>query len=91
MSTIALILIVTVIAIAVVSKLPVLDALAKPLIDLLMAGIKAAAATLVSWFVYMFKLVWNAHSVILEHLLKSPEELDPSLKVRGKGPGSGSA
>lgn len=85
MSTIALILVAVLIAIAVISKLPGLDQLTKPLIDLLMTGIKAGTAAFASWVVYMSKLVWDAHMVILEHLMKSPEELDPSLKVRNKG------
>lgn len=85
MSTIAIILVAALIAIAVISKLPGLDQLSKPLIDLLVSGIKAGTAAFASWVVYMSKLVWDAHMVILEHLIKSPEELDPSMKVRNKG------
>lgn len=85
MSTIVVILVVIVIAIAVISKLPGLDQLAKPMVDLLVTGIKTGAAAFVSWIVYMSKLVWDAHLVILEHLVKTQDELDPSLKVRNKG------
>lgn len=85
MSTIAIILVAALIAIAVISKLPGLDQLSKPLIDLLVAGIKAGTAAFASWLVYMSKLIWDAHLVIAEHLVKSADELDPSLKVRNKG------
>lgn len=85
MSTVALIIVAALIAIAVISKLPGLDQLSKPLIDLLVSGIKAGTAAFASWVVYMSKLVWDAHMVILEHLVKSADELDPSLKVRNKG------
>jgi hypothetical protein len=66
----------------VASKIPGLELLVKPIIDLLFSMIKVVSENSYLWFIWLFKLLWNSHADLLNNLFHKAEDLDPSIAVR---------
>lgn len=68
----------------IASKIPGLEYLVKPLIDLTFSFIKVIAENFTSWFIWLFKLLWQSHMELLQHLIFPAEAIDPSVEIRRK-------
>lgn len=84
MNTVVLIMLLIAGAIVLLSRIPGLEHLTRPLVELVVSAIKVTAATMAAWSVYVFKAVWGAHGDVVNHLTKSEAELDPSHAMRNK-------
>jgi len=82
MNTIAFIVAGVIIALVVLAKVPGLEHTVRPMIDLVFTAIKAVLETMVSWGIWMFKLLWDAHMEIFKHLMLSAEAIDPSVAIK---------
>lgn len=69
-------------ALVVLAKIPGLEHLVKPIIDLAFTGLKVFLESAIAWAVWLFKLVWEAHWGLIQHLLLPAETLDPSAVMR---------
>lgn len=82
MNTIAFVIAGVIIALVILAKIPGLEHTVRPMIDLVFTAIKAILENLVSWGIWMFKLLWDAHMELLKHLMLSPESIDPSVAIK---------
>jgi hypothetical protein len=82
MSTLVFILAIVPFVLFLLSKIPGLDLLAKPLVDIAFSLIKLVAENLWMWLIWLFKNLWFSHAELLQHLLFSAQSMDPSVKVR---------
>lgn len=82
MNTIAFVAAVLVLALVIMAKLPGVEHLVRPVIDLLFSAIKVFADGAFGWTVYITKALWFSHVEVLQHLLLSPEALDPTYAIR---------
>jgi hypothetical protein len=71
-----------VVLLVILAKIPGLEHTVRPIIDLVFSAIKFCAENIVSWSIWLFKVLTGAHSEVLRHLLFSAESLDPSLEMR---------
>ena len=84
MSTLLFILAVAVLILVITSRIPGLEHLIKPLIDLLFTALKAILENVALWSIFLFKNLWSSHLELIRHLLFSAESVDPSVAVREK-------
>ena len=84
MNTIGFIAAAVVLGLIVLAKIPGLEHTVRPFIDLLFTGLKVFLENLVSWSIWLFKLLWGAHMELLQHLTLSPEQIDPSVEMKKK-------
>ncbi|KWT86100.1 MULTISPECIES: hypothetical protein [unclassified Variovorax] len=82
MSTVLFILACGVLCLVVLSKIPGLEHLVKPLIDLVFTGVKVGAASGSYWAIWLTKLLLASHTDLIRHLFLSAEAIDPSMAVR---------
>lgn len=84
MNTIMFVLAGVVLALVVLAKIPGLEHTVRPLIDLVFTFIKAFLENMVSWSIWLFKLLWDAHFELVQHLLLSAESIDPTVAIKQK-------
>lgn len=84
MSTILFVLACIALGLVVLAKIPGLEHVVKPVIDLLFTAIKVICANGSYWVVWLVKLLISSHLDLLRHLLLSAESIDPTLSVRDK-------
>lgn len=84
MNTIVFVAAGALLALVVLAKIPGLEHLVKPLIDLVFSFIKVMGENMVSWSIWLFKLLWESHFELLQHLTLSAETIDPSTAFREK-------
>jgi len=84
MSTLLFILACIALGLVVLAKIPGLEHIVKPVIDLVFTAIKVVAANGSYWVVWLVKLLVASHLDLLRHLLLSAESIDPTLSVRDK-------
>lgn len=82
MNTIALIAAIVVLGLVVLAKLPGLEHLVRPIIDLIFTGVKVIAEGAFGWTVYMTKALWSSHVELIMHLMLAPAQLDPTFAIR---------
>ncbi len=82
MNTIAFIAAGVLLALVILAKIPGLEHTVRPMIDLLFTAIKAILENMVSWGIWLFKLLWDAHMELMRHLLLSAESIDPSVAIK---------
>lgn len=82
MNTLAFIFAGSILGLIVLAKIPGLEHTVRPMIDLLFTGIKAALENGISWGIWLFKVLWDAHWDLLRHLVLPPEAIDPSVAVK---------
>ena len=68
----------------IASKIPGVELLVKPIIDLIFSFIKVIFENSHLWFIWLFKLLWNSHSELIKNLTSSAEDLDPSIAVKSR-------
>jgi hypothetical protein len=68
----------------VLSKIPGLEHMVKPVIGLFFSLIQFVAENATNWLIWLFKLLWGSHLELLKHLVVPIEVLDPSAAVRDK-------
>lgn len=73
-----------VLVLVILAKIPGLEHTVKPLIDLLFTGIKLVLENAVSWFIWLFKLLLDAHLSLVTNLIFSDRTLDPSVAIKEK-------
>jgi hypothetical protein len=71
-----------VLLLVILAKIPGLEHTVRPMIDLVFSAIKFCAENMVSWSIWLFKVLTGAHSEVFRHLLFSAEALDPSVEMR---------
>lgn len=71
----------------VLAKIPGLEHLVKPVIDLVFSLIKVICENFWSWVIWLFKLLWSSHAELLQHLVLSAESIDPSVAIKEKAEG----
>lgn len=84
MNTIAFIVAGGLLAIVILAKIPGLEHMVRPIIDLVFTFIKAFLENAVSWSIWLFKLLWEAHMELIKHLIYSAEDIDPSVAIKKK-------
>lgn len=82
MNTILFILAGAVLVMVVLAKIPGLEHLVRPIVDLLFTGLKVVIENVVSWFIWLFKVLWSSHLEVAQHLVFSAEAIDPSIEMR---------
>lgn len=82
MNTLGFLLACAVLVLIAISKLPGLEHLVRPTIDLLFKGLQAVIESSVSWSIWAAKAMLGAHIEVAKHLVLSEEALDPSAAVR---------
>lgn len=87
MNTIAFIAASILLSLVVLAKIPGLEHTVRPVIDLVFTGIKAVLENLISWSIWLFKLLMASHIEVFKHLVLSAEALDPSHEIRKQAEG----
>jgi hypothetical protein len=82
MSLVLIILFSIPVALLVLSKIPGVELLVKPIVDILFSLIRLSVENLWMWLIWLFKNLWFAHIEVLQHLVMSAEQLDPSVRMR---------
>jgi hypothetical protein len=82
MNTIAFLAACFVLGLVVAAKIPGLEHLVRPIIDLVFSAVKVIAEGAFGWTVYLFKALWFAHVELLQHLALTPESIDPTFAIR---------
>ena len=77
-----LILAVVVIALFVLSKIPGLEHIVKPLVGAIFKLIEAVVALLWSWAIYSGKALLQAHVTFIKHLMLPASAIDPTDSLR---------
>lgn len=70
------------VALLVLSKIPGVELLVKPIVDILFSLIRMTTENLWMWLIWLFKNLWFSHIEVLQHLILSAETLDPSVRMR---------
>ena len=73
-----------ILGLVVLAKIPGLEHTVRPLIDLVFTGIKVGLENAVSWSIFLFKLLWGSHMELAQHLMMTPEQIDPSYEMKKK-------
>jgi hypothetical protein len=84
MNTIVFVAAGAILLLVVLAKIPGLEHLVKPLIDLLFSLLKVIAENMTNWFVVLFKLLWQSHMELMAHLVFKAESLDATVAMREK-------
>lgn len=84
MNTIAFIAAGILLLLVVLAKIPGLEHTVRPMIDLVFTAIKAILENMVSWSIWLFKLLFDAHIEMLRHLTLSAADIDPSVEFKEK-------
>jgi len=71
-----------VLTLIVLAKIPGLEHMVRPVIDLVFTAVKAVGENAVSWGIWLFKILWSCHIEFVRHLILSAEVIDPSTEVR---------
>lgn len=82
MNTIIFFLAIVVLGLVIMAKIPGLEHMVRPSIDLIFTAIKALAENSVSWFIWLFKNVWKSHAELLTHLFLPASKLDPMYDIK---------
>jgi hypothetical protein len=82
MNTLAFFAAASVLVLIVLAKIPGLEHLVRPVIDLIFTGVKVVAENLASWVIWLLKALWGAHAELVQHLIFSAETLDPSIEMK---------
>lgn len=67
-------------AIVIMAKIPGLEHTVRPIIDLVFTFLKAFLENAVSWSIWLFKVILDAHLELAKHLIYSAEDMDPSIE-----------
>lgn len=84
MNTIAFIIGGILLALVIFSKIPGLEHLVRPVIDILFSLLKVLAENAYSWTIWLWKALFAAHIEVARNLFMKPEDLDPSQAAREK-------
>ena len=79
---ILLILAVAAIALFVLSKIPGLEHLVKPLVGTIFKLLEAVGGLLLSWLVHASKALIRAHVTLIKHLILPASAIDPTDSLR---------
>lgn len=82
MSTILFVLSGIVLALVILAKIPGLEHTVRPLIDLIFSFIKFLAENSLSWTIWFFKLMIDAHSEVIQNLILPAEKIDPTIAIK---------
>lgn len=82
LGTISLIFLGFILLIVVISKIPGLEHLVKPIIDIVFSLIKILSENGFAWIIFMIKGLWSAHVEYFEHMIKEPKDIDPTAEIR---------
>ena len=82
MNTLLFIVAGVVLALVASAKIPGMEHLVKPLVNMAFAGLQVAAANASYWVVWLAKLLLASHTDLVRHLLLSAEAIDPTMAVR---------
>lgn len=82
MNTAIFILSAVVLGLVIIAKLPGLEYVVKPVIDLAFKALAAVLENMVSWTIWLFKSLLDAHLGYLMHLTRSAESIDPTITIK---------
>lgn len=82
MNTITFIIAGVLLGLVVLAKIPGLEHLVRPIIDLVFSFIKFVGENCFSWAIWLFKLLWGSHLELIQHLMLAAEDIDPSVALR---------
>ena len=82
MSTILFITACAVLLIVVMSRIPGVEHLVKPIVGLLFTVLQAALENFWAWGIYLLKTLLSSHTQLLRHLMLSEDAIDPSVKMQ---------
>ena len=71
-------------ALVVMSLIPGVEHLVRPIIDLVFTLIKVIAESVWGWIVFVVKLVTKSHIEVFKNMTQSPESLDPTYEIKKK-------
>lgn len=84
MNTIAFYISGFVLLLILLAKIPGLEHTVRPLIDLFFTLLKTFVENMWAWTIWLLKLLWGAHMELLNNLINSAEEVDPTLEMKNK-------
>lgn len=84
MNTIAFILAGVILCLVIMSKIPGMEYLVKPIIDLLFGLLKVIAENIYSWTVWLVKALMSSHLEVFRNLIQKAEDIDPSQVMRNQ-------
>lgn len=84
MNTIAFIAAGVLLGLVILSKIPGLEHLVRPIIDIVFSLLRVLVENAYSWFIWISKRLLSAHVELFRNLVLPPEDLDPSQAVRNK-------
>lgn len=87
MSSIIFIFACVILVLVVMAKIPGLEHMVRPSIDLIFTFIKMLAENSVSWLIWVFKNMMKSHVELINHLIKPAEDLDPLYAVKKRNEG----
>jgi len=67
-------------ALFLLSKVPGVEHLIKPLIQILIDLIKLVIGTAATWSIYFARGIVHAHTDLFKHLTRSAEAIDPTMR-----------
>lgn len=70
------------VALIVLSKIPGIEHIVKPLVGATFKAAEAVVALLWSWAIYALKALLDAHLTLLKHLILPAETIDPTDRLR---------
>ena len=71
-----------VLALVILAKIPGLEHTVRPLIDLIFSFITFLAENSLSWTIWFFKLMIDAHSEVIQNLILPAEKIDPTIAIK---------
>lgn len=81
MSTIVFIFACFIVVLIIASKIPGVEHLVRPVIDLVFYFIQAIAENGGAWIIWFVKSLLKAHQVLFINLTQDAEEIDPTSKI----------
>lgn len=82
MNTVFFILGGALLALIVFAKIPGLEMLVRPIINLAFTLVQAVAANGSYWVIWLLKLLLTSHADLIRNLMLSAESIDPSVEIR---------
>lgn len=84
MNTVAFVIAGILIGLVVLSKIPGLEHLVKPIIALVFGLLKVVSENVYSWAIWLFKALYASHADLFKNLIHNAEDIDPSQAMRKK-------
>lgn len=70
-----------ILTLAVMSKIPGLEHLVKPIVDIFFKLVQVAFENVFAWIIFVLKGAFFCHISLFQNLIKDANELDPTVEI----------